>query len=519
MRYLTDKLLVRLAYFYIIFPFFLFCIGWLRWYYGLGMVAILVISFFLAVKNSEVRNSDAWKHRYSILLAVIIISVIVFFSGIGMFSYQVEDNYTRNVLFRDLVTHRWPYRLNETGNIPGLNGPVLYIYYIEYWLPAALIGKVFGFFAANVFFYLWTVAGMGLAYYFICRLLRRYSLWVLFVFLFFNSLYILVSVLKFPVYEVIIHDYLSWSLNGGGMLLAGSCLDSLFWIFNQTVVPWLIMAMMLGSKNSGKNIFFLYALCYLHGPFIFIGFFPFLFASILQQIKYSNLSIFETIKEYISFQNFIAAPLIVIISFFYLSGSYAVERLYFAPIKFTKFALYELLMFGIISVIIFKRYKRDANYYIMIGMFALLPLIAMGTIQPITFCARVSLVPQFILMIFVAKIIAESGVSLLKKVVIAYVVIGAVEPILDFGRSVVFTVGYYIKPVTMNTFLLNRTSKYQYMERVDMLPKNADLNKANFLILDGRTTQDTALPKGSPLIHLAKQRDETIFNKYLLKKN
>ena len=320
------------------------------------------------------------------------------------------------------------------------------------------------------------------------------------------------SFFKYPLKTVVTSDYITWS---GDMVLAQSALDALFWIYNQVVAPWLIMVMILAAVPK-RNMFFLYAICYLHGPFVFIGFFPFIAIMVIKSL-FSNggdsKTLIDKIMPYLSFQNIVAAPLILLISYLYLSGSQAVQALSIAHINIVKYISFTTLSFGIISVLIINKYKREPFFYVTVFLLLFLPLISMGTLQPFTFSARVSLVPQFILMLLVTRYILEEGKTLLKRLVVVYVVLGAIEPVLELGRSVVFTVGYYIDPLAMNTYLLHRTTLYN--DRVSLLPVTNDLKNANYLILNYNETIDRPMKMYDLL---PPQKDSTFFKMYLLKK-
>jgi len=401
------------------------------------------------------------------------------------------------------MTHHWPYKLNETGNIPQLDKPVLLIYYMGYWLPAALVGKMFGWAAARFFLYLWTVLGITLTYYLLCRMFNRFSLRLLFIFLFFSGLYILGSFMKFSVRHVLLADYKLWADN---MLLAGSVIGDVFWIYNQTVTLWVIAAVILNNIPK-QNIFFMYALCFVHGPFFFIGFFPFIVIIVLKELVTNKSPFFENIKPYFSFQNTIGAVVTLLIEYFYLTGSPEAESVFIQHIHIVKYAAFVFLAFGAISLLIFSKYRKEPFYYAAVISLLVLPLIGMGTIAPFVFCARVSLAPMFILMMLVAKYVLEEGNTGMKKLVVAYLFIGAIEPALQVTRSVIFTVGYHMNHAKMNKYLYNRAQK-----ETNPPP---DFKTSNFLVQNGLRSYDS--PDNPYNKFYKQQSDSTFFVKYLMK--
>ena len=72
--------MIHVAYVYILFPFLLFCVGWLRWYYAVGMAIILIASYILSIKNTkEYIAVDIKKHTSKIILARSVIIIVIFF--------------------------------------------------------------------------------------------------------------------------------------------------------------------------------------------------------------------------------------------------------------------------------------------------------------------------------------------------------------------------------------------------------------------------------------------------------
>lgn len=292
------------------------------------------------------------------------------------------------------------------------------------------------------------------------------------------------------------------------MLLASSSLGGVYWIYNQTITLWLIAALILNNIPK-QNILFLYAMCFVHGPFFFVGLSPFIVIIILKEVIANKGSFTEKIKPYFSFQNTIGALVAMLIEYFYLTGSQEAESLFIQHIHIVKYGAFVFLSFGAISLMIFSKYKKEPFFYAAVCLLLILPLIGMGTIAPFVFCARVSLAPMFILMTLVAKyFIEDGGAPGMKKLVAIYLILGAIEPALAVGRSVIFTTGYYINPARMNKYLYNRTQK-------NIVPAPTDWKNENFLIQNELKSYDNPLnPYNS---YYKQQSDNTFFVKYLVK--
>jgi hypothetical protein len=168
--------MIYAGYIYIVLPFLIFIIGWLKWYYALIISATVLISLFFSFNQYEpYPKLDIKKYPKKIIIAFSVIILWVLFSGIGGFGYQNGDHHFRNAIFRDLITHEWPVIYDIQGielNHPLKGKTFMLVYYIGYWLPSAVVGKLFGWSAANFSLFLWTVLGLFLTYYFICCFLN-----------------------------------------------------------------------------------------------------------------------------------------------------------------------------------------------------------------------------------------------------------------------------------------------------------------------------------------------------------
>lgn len=130
----SSKLLGRLAYLYVVLPIFIFVVGWCNLPTACIGGTIILISLYFTYKNApalwEVQTKD---QKRMLFLIVLISSVWVYLSGIGTLVFQNADHTARNPTFTLLVNHAWPIVLD--------NPPVIFTYYIGFWLPTALVGK------------------------------------------------------------------------------------------------------------------------------------------------------------------------------------------------------------------------------------------------------------------------------------------------------------------------------------------------------------------------------------------
>ena len=135
---------VSLSYLYITLPFTIFVLSWVKWYIGIPVTLCILYTVYQLIK----KDSNLWLPTLNtnsirlLFLILIIIAIWVYFSGIGGFVFQNEDHRWRNEIYQMLVLYDWPLIKDVTiNNIIETRGM---IYYIGFWLPSALIGKLFG---------------------------------------------------------------------------------------------------------------------------------------------------------------------------------------------------------------------------------------------------------------------------------------------------------------------------------------------------------------------------------------
>lgn len=164
---------------YIGLPILIFLLGWIRWFIAIPACMLILFSFFLCLRNTgcslpSVRKNDRW------VIAVSVLGIVlwVLFSGIGGFSFQVDDHLWRNEIFRLLVEKDWPV-VSEAGSEPRF-----LCYYIGFWMPAALFGKVFGLSAGFLFQSVWAILGVLLIWLKMTERLQKWSLAAVLVFIF-----------------------------------------------------------------------------------------------------------------------------------------------------------------------------------------------------------------------------------------------------------------------------------------------------------------------------------------------
>jgi len=488
MKARLDKFLIYSAYFYITLPFIIFLLGWIRWYYSIPFCIVILISLFFSFK--EYRNSfveiNLKKHYKKLIAVACLILLWAGFSGIGGYSYQTWDHHFRNAIFRDLITYDWPviYHVDgfETGH-PLQGQTCIMAYYIGFWLPSALIGKLFGWQAGNLFLYLWTITGLILIFYFICRLFRSFSTTLLIVFIFWGTAYVIGLFVKYPVKTLIKSEAVLWA---GNMFYADNNTGLLYWVFNQSITPWLIIILTLNQMPK-KNIFFVYSLCFFQAPLAFIGFFPFVMYIALKNYFMKQDRFIPAIKQLLSFQNTAGSCIIFVISYLFFSSNSAAEHFTLVPRNIFFYLAFIFLSFGFIAFLIYRKYKNEPLFYISIFVLLPLPFFQLGF--GLDFCARVSIPPMFILMLLAMRYLREEPGNAKKNLVIAYLIVSGIMPSLQIFRSITLTGFQYISKLNFDVSYLSR----QHNPFVNKIrTKLSEAKDHNLLIKDDFKTLSSA---------------------------
>lgn len=493
--------LKKIVYVYILLPLFLFCVGFLKVPFailgGVAVSAIYLITNIEIIKREKSPGEDRCIYVEKKMLFVIAVICIIwcFLGGQGGFFYQSPDWDCRNAVFRDLITHSWPVRYETTGDA--------LVYYIGHWLPSAACARGLylltdnldmAWFFGRILLWLWTALGcflmmMMIALYVEVNTTKQMFL-VVFMLIFFSGMDIVQMaynvVRGWPSGLSLLH--LEWC---GGPYQYSSNTTCLFWVFNQTIIPWLcIMCYML--ENTAENYIVMIACGILAGPFPMVGLGIFMLFSIWNRFigARTKEKIVEFIKELLSIQNLMALFLVMPVLIAYLSSNKIVASTNIGTVmsKFlTTKCVALLLMFIVLLVIWFffrdklkgtvwkcrylflalfgigivcltwhykvfyfveigafllllwKDYKSDWKYYVIALFLAVAPRISVGYSND--FMMRASIPALIILMLMIMKsFLMHKNDELCKAIptvlLMGCVLIGSCTPLVEFYRAV-----------------------------------------------------------------------------------
>jgi hypothetical protein len=235
---LLERYLVPASLLYLALPYAIFCIGWLQWYWALLAMGFLAVALmestrfvFLATEtasSSEVTPLFTLRH----LLFLLLVSLVwLTLSGIGGVGSQRGDWIKHESVLKDLIEYDWPVVYDYYAS------PVPLVYYLAYYLPAAVIGKIDGWGMAQVALFIWTFLGINLAMLWFWILVHKASYFVLIIFIFFSG---------WDLFGRAIANSVGWSMNYWRSLERWS-LDLeysantalLFWVPNQALAGWI----------------------------------------------------------------------------------------------------------------------------------------------------------------------------------------------------------------------------------------------------------------------------------------
>ncbi|RYX84538.1 hypothetical protein EON83_09305 [bacterium] len=140
-------------------PLILWAAFWLRTPWNVAMVVAVVAALWALARGEDESALDlptCRDLRMTALWAFAPLALMCFGSGIGGLGYQSGDWKKHNAVLADLVRFEWPVRYSEAPDAVHLT------YYTAFYLPAALVGKVFGWTAALIAHQAGALVVMGL---------------------------------------------------------------------------------------------------------------------------------------------------------------------------------------------------------------------------------------------------------------------------------------------------------------------------------------------------------------------
>lgn len=444
-----SSLFVVLGYLYLIIPNLIFIIGWCNTPTAIVCSLVLIYGLYFVSKNApELWVPSSRKERILLLVAFFIAFLWAYLAGIGGFSFQNFDHSYRNEIFELLADREWPVVIDHYYSIM--------IYYIGFWMPAALITKINGEFILGYFVQLlWATLGVFLVFYYMLAVFKKKVLWPIFLFIFFSGMDIIG--LYFFNKELYARFFFSslidiWAIPH----IFSSMTYLLFWVFNQALPAWVFTFLLLHQKNN-KNIIFLMVILLLFSTLPAFGATPFALYFCLKngEEDFSKIFTFSHIKKAIcsslSLCNISALLILFPVIYLYFSYNYTfgtfgmASELHDTIIKEGQFDLdynrifkyirFFILEAGILIFCLFFYHKKNPLLYIIF-----LTLISGAFLKigfGMDFEMRTSIPALVFLFYLTVKTLQECDLNrhkIIVSIMLIFLAIGTVTPIQEFGR-------------------------------------------------------------------------------------
>ncbi len=422
-----------LIYLYLVLPTLIFLIGWLKWYWALIFGAAAAYACVKAFtedvwdKSLQLKKSDI----KTFLKALLLITLWVYLSGIGGWCYQNSDHEVRSAIFRALVEYDWPVISHDGSR--GL------IYYIGFWLPAALIGKLFGLETGYTAQVIWAVLGIFIVYYLICVYRKKVDLLPVAFLVFFSGLdYVGVWILREKGIDLSLAAHLEWWAYD---MQFTSMTAQLYWVFNQAVPAWVATGLIMVQKNC-KNMLFILAFTMLSSTIPFVGLIPIVIYLYIKRVKADR----SCWKEVFTLQNIIGVVVIGGCVFLYLIGNISGSKIGRERVGLTnpeptaqllRYLLFYFLEFGIYLYFVCQYRKKDSLVYLITIILIICPFIKVG--YDYDFCMRASVPALFILMLLCMETLEKIRLDGKKWLLAGYCVVlllGSITSFNEIHRSI-----------------------------------------------------------------------------------
>lgn len=326
------KVLVPVSLLYLSLPSLIFSFGWLRWYWAGLCTGLLVLALVESTRmtfqqvtaadsssDTSSGTSPRLPSRHLIFLFVIALGWLSI-AGVGGVGHQHTDWQKHESILADLVNYRWPV-IYDLYDLPH---PL--VYYLAYYLPAALVGKVGGWAGAQVTLFVWTYIGLILSMLWFWLLVHKASAKAAYatflIFIFFSGLDALGKLIDngFDLFAVMPNRVERWY----DMFEYSANTVLLYWVPNQALTGWISAGIILYAIvcRWPKRISWLpFGLSMLGTPFVTIGLVPYLLIEFLSDQE----PLLIRFRRYLTWSNLGGVVFLFFTTLFYASKLYAVS--------------------------------------------------------------------------------------------------------------------------------------------------------------------------------------------------
>ena len=441
-----DNILVIMTLAFIILPIIIFLWGWTNLIIsiigtvisattGVCVYKAVVKEFTISIK----KNISFW------VVSVAIILLWCLFSGIGKFSYQTPDFKARNIFFHDLCYCSWPVSFDmdiQPEFVRSLLSDVKsanLVYYYAWWLPVAVIVKIFNLnsLGANILLQVYATVEVFLVFYCLLNVLKRYSYVALSAFILFGGYDFWIYFINKFSFPAMGHvewwaEYFQYSSNT----------TQLYWVFNSSLPIWIITCILvILPKNKYKAAWG--ALSFAYSPFAAVSMVFIVLATMFNTIseKLSN-----KIKEMFSAVNIVTSLFMLIVF-----GSYYLQvniegtsvdgwifDVYPEQKLFTVYLFFLMVEVGLYFIVIGFRAHKERFYWVTLIGLILTPFIKIGMYNDWSLKVPVPLL--FLLMIIVVKRYYMEDTKVKKYAILTVLFLGYMTSMVELQRNIIGTI-------------------------------------------------------------------------------
>jgi hypothetical protein len=275
---------------YLLVPNVIFVLGWLSPAWSIPISVVLAACMVDAWRRSTARGRAVSRRKWAFVAVFALFWTLA--AGIGGLDHQVTDYFKHNLVFHDLVVDPWPVVYPRSA------GRSLLCYYVAYYLPPGLAGKLLGLPATAAASFVWGLTGVALAFAWIARLGRRRGGVVLAVFMLVDGFGWLPGVYPFLRRFGLLAGGPPATGWGAGVsesftsfgtppirLLFESEPRQLLWAPQHSIAAWLVTVCLLSvieEQASPRYVGLVVAAALLWSPFVVVGALPFALVGLLR---------------------------------------------------------------------------------------------------------------------------------------------------------------------------------------------------------------------------------------------
>ncbi|PWK28310.1 hypothetical protein LV89_01093 [Arcicella aurantiaca] len=267
---------------YLLIPSILFLLTWVHLW--ISIPCVLFISFYTwkTVFQQGIQAPINTLTLQNIVLSIFLSIVLNFVLGIGEFRPQTYDFQANNFKYYDLITNDLPvyYAKQQT----------YLCYYTGYYLPSALLAKVFGLATCRYISFIWSVLGLSLVFTWITTFTPKNAFSILLVVVVFSNTWIAVKLLmNVEFFQEYLQPYY-FQLNQF-KLITQSFVKNYAWATQHTLPACLGACMIIEefrkkqSESDLKYLLLMLLSTMFWSPLTTIGLFPFVAISFLINFK------------------------------------------------------------------------------------------------------------------------------------------------------------------------------------------------------------------------------------------